>query len=124
MLQDEATPTPHQCSARLLDSLWNGMQYYDTLGEAGTSNVSMSLLVIPNHTPRMTVKSVISGVILSSRICMQVAQLFPLWVMCVRPYLTAVGEWMVQGVLQDRHHELCMVRSGQNTLILCTHRQL
>ena len=89
------------------------MQYYDTLGEAGTSNVSMSLLVSPNHLPWMTVESVISGVILLSHTYLQVAQLFPLWVMCVRPYLTAVGEWMVQGVLQDRHHELCIVRSGQ-----------
>ena len=70
MLQDEATPTPHQCSAWLLDSLWNGMQYYDTLGEAGTSNVSMSLLVIPDHLPQTTVEYVISGVILLSRICM------------------------------------------------------
>ena len=38
--------------------------------------------------------------------------------MSVRPYLTAVGEWMVSGVLQDRHHELCIVRSASTPLIL------
>ncbi|CAI8022859.1 Gamma-tubulin complex component 5 (Fragment) [Geodia barretti] len=37
--------------------------------------------------------------------------LFPLWVMSIRPYLTAVGEWMARGVLQDRHGELCIVRN-------------
>ena len=38
--------------------------------------------------------------------------------MSVRPYLSAVGEWMVRGVLQDRHHELCVVRCGCLLVVL------
>lgn len=84
------------------------MLYYDTLGEAGTDKVSVG----PPHvwTPPL-VFCLHCG-------CVQVVLLFPLWVMTVRPYLTAVGEWMVSGVLQDRHHELCIVRSAKNHLRL------
>lgn len=41
--------------------------------------------------------------------------------MCVRPYLSAIGEWMLRGVLQDRHHELCIIRSTTIiVLIMCS----
>ena len=37
--------------------------------------------------------------------------------MAIQPYLTAVGEWMVRGVLQDRHGEFCLVRSAAQTVL-------
>ena len=38
--------------------------------------------------------------------------------MSIRPYLTAVGEWMARGVLQDRHGELCIVRSATEPVLI------
>ena len=38
--------------------------------------------------------------------------------MTVRPYLSAVGEWMLRGVLQDSYQELCIIRSTTNTVLI------